>query len=79
MSSLPAAATACVMTPHEAVLRSRLEKVLSMGREEVERGVGGGGGELGRKRRSRDSNKGDHAEWLWNSQDVSTPPSIRML
>lgn len=37
MSSLPPAAAACTLTPHEAVLRSRLEKVLSMGRDEVER------------------------------------------
>ena len=35
MGSLPAAA--CALTPHEAVLRSRLEKVLSMGRDEAER------------------------------------------
>jgi hypothetical protein len=64
MSSLPAAA--CVLTPHETVLRSRLEKVLSMGREEAERRDVDSSE---RKRRSRDS-KGENNEWLWNSQDV---------
>ena len=36
MSALPPTAS-CMLTPHEAVLRSRLEKVLSMGKEEAER------------------------------------------
>jgi hypothetical protein len=66
VSSLPA--------PHEAVLRSRLEKVLSvMGREELDSGVGVKS-RREEKRRSGDSNiVRDREEWLWNSRDVSNP------
>lgn len=69
ISCLPAAASP--LTPHEAVLRSRLEKVLSMGREEVERDPE----RRSNKRRSGDGDKGDNAEWLWNSQDWISSPS----
>lgn len=53
MGSLPAAA--CALTPHEAVLRSRLEKVLSMGREEAE----------------RETTRREKHEQEWLGQDVS--------
>ena len=72
LSSIPV--SACALTPHEAVLRSRLEKVLSMGREEVEaeerREAEEGKGR--EKRRSRDGKEHHQPEWLWaSSQDVS--------
>lgn len=47
----------CALTPHEAVLRSRLEKVLSMGREEQER--------------EHSRSKAEEAGWY--THDVSSP------
>jgi hypothetical protein len=81
LSSLPPAGA----SPHEAVLRSRLEKVLSMGREEQRLQEGAAASEVGigsellllqhrsqpHYQRTGKRRSGENSEWLWSSQDVS--------